>query len=178
MMTWKARWTLLRTAGKQLVEDDAPMFAAALAYYTSLSLGPAPDIAPLDGDGPGHALAGAARRGSGRALGRAGGRGGAHGDRERARAALRSSGGGFAGIAGVLTLLLGATGVFAQLQLALNRTWDVVAKPGRGIRSWIRKRLLSLGMVLVIGFLLLVSLVLDTALAVLGTLAEGRARCS
>src|SRR6185295_1254480 len=59
-------------------------------------------------------------------------------------------------------------GVFGQLQDALNTIWEVKPKPGRGIRGVIQDRLLSLSMVLVVGFLLLVSLVMNTALAAVG----------
>lgn len=70
-----------------------------------------------------------------------------------------------ASIISVVVLLIGASGVFAQLQDALNTVWNVKAKPKGGIWLFIRKRLLSFGMVLVIGFLLLVSLILSAVLA-------------
>jgi membrane protein len=68
-------------------------------------------------------------------------------------------------IVGVLTLLLGASGVFGQLQDALNTIWGVKAKPGIGIWGFLRHRFLSFGMVLGIGFLLLISMVVTTALS-------------
>ncbi len=69
---------------------------------------------------------------------------------------------------GVGALLFGATTVFAQMQTALNNIWDVVARPSRsGILLFIRTRLLSLSLVLIIGFLLLVSFVLTMTLATL-----------
>lgn len=68
-------------------------------------------------------------------------------------------------IIGLTTLLLGASGVFGQLKDALNVIWGVQPKPGLGWRSFVRERLLSFGMVLVIGFLLLVSFVMTTLLA-------------
>jgi len=70
---------------------------------------------------------------------------------------------------GIVTLLLGATTVFGQLQAALNQIWNVKAVPGRAFWSLIRTRLLSLALVLVLGFLLLVSLVLSAALTALHT---------
>jgi len=67
---------------------------------------------------------------------------------------------------GIGLVLFGATTVFAQVQAALNHLWDVVPRPSKsGIVLFIRTRLLSLGLVLVIGFLLLVSLVLTVAVA-------------
>lgn len=58
-------------------------------------------------------------------------------------------------------LLVAASGVFGQLQASLNRVWDVEAKPGGGFWGFLRKRLLSMGMVLSILFVLLVSLVVS-----------------
>ncbi|MCO5166364.1 MAG: YihY/virulence factor BrkB family protein [Planctomycetes bacterium] len=71
-------------------------------------------------------------------------------------------------LVGLATLLFGATTVFVQLQSALNRIWDVKAAPSRvkgALLTFLRQRLLSLAMVLAIGFLLLVSLTLNAALA-------------
>ncbi|MGB8168508.1 MAG: YihY/virulence factor BrkB family protein [Chthoniobacteraceae bacterium] len=67
-------------------------------------------------------------------------------------------------IVGVVTLLIGASGVFAQLKDALNTIWGVKPKSGLGWRLFLRERLLSFGMVLVIGFLLLTSFLLTTLL--------------
>jgi membrane protein len=64
-------------------------------------------------------------------------------------------------------LIFGASGVFAQIQNALDKIWEVKPEPRRHIFHFIRKRLLSFAMVLVIAFLLLVSLVVNTALAIL-----------
>jgi membrane protein len=76
---------------------------------------------------------------------------------------------------GVVTLLAGATTVFVQLQDSLNRVWDVEAKPKKSaIWSFVRERLLSLAMVLGVGFLLLVSLILSTALSAVGDWAGGQ----
>lgn len=74
-------------------------------------------------------------------------------------------------IVGVVTILFGATGVFVQLQTSLDRIWNVEPKPGGGIWGFVKTRILSLGMVLGIGFLLLVSLVVTTAVSAIGTWA-------
>lgn len=66
-------------------------------------------------------------------------------------------------VVGIAILVFSATGVFAQLQFALNRAWEVEADPHRGgVLRFVLKRLLSLGMIIVIAFLLLVSFVLTT----------------
>ena len=72
---------------------------------------------------------------------------------------------------GLVSLLIGATTVFVQLQYAVNQIWKVETHPNGGdgvIRRLMKKRLLSIAMVLAVGFLLLVSLVLSAALSALG----------
>ena len=75
-------------------------------------------------------------------------------------------------IIGIITLLLGATGVFGELQASLNQIWDVSPKrqsAQQGIRTLIFNRVLSFGMVLAIGFLLLVSLIVSAVATAAGT---------
>ncbi|UCU93187.1 YihY/virulence factor BrkB family protein [Hydrogenophaga taeniospiralis] len=72
-------------------------------------------------------------------------------------------------LVGLGTLLVGATTVFVELQNAMDRIWQVPPLPDfNGVRDFFRVRLLSLGLVLGIGFLLLVSLVLSALMAALG----------
>ncbi|MBA4054570.1 MAG: ribonuclease BN [Marivirga sp.] len=73
-------------------------------------------------------------------------------------------------ILGVATLLFGATGVFYQLQQILNKIWNVKpkVKTKQKILELIKDRIFSFGLILVVGFLLLVSLVLSAALAAVG----------
>jgi membrane protein len=71
-------------------------------------------------------------------------------------------------IIGIATLLFGATGVFIQLQKSLNKIWKVKANPNEGFKRLLALRATSLGLILAIGFLLLVSLVITAALAALG----------
>ncbi|HMJ70885.1 MAG TPA: YihY/virulence factor BrkB family protein [Cyclobacteriaceae bacterium] len=68
-------------------------------------------------------------------------------------------------ILSVATLLFGATGVFYQVQQIFNKIWEVEPKPKQRIMRLIRDRLFSFGLILVVGFLLLVSLVLSAALS-------------
>jgi membrane protein len=69
-----------------------------------------------------------------------------------------------AGTVSILILAFSASSVFGQLQSALNSIWDVKAKPGNSILGFINQRLLSLGMLLSIFFLLMVSLALSAGL--------------
>jgi membrane protein len=71
-------------------------------------------------------------------------------------------------IIGIIAVLLGATGVFVELQKALNVIWEVKAKPRRAVFTVIRTRLFSLGLILSVGFLLLISLTITTIIAVIG----------
>jgi len=68
-------------------------------------------------------------------------------------------------ILSVATLLFGATGVFYQIQQILNKIWEVEPKPKQKIWRLVRDRLFSFGLILVVGFLLLVSLVLSAGLS-------------
>lgn len=70
---------------------------------------------------------------------------------------------------GVLILLIGATGVFIELQKTLNTIWEVKAVPQKGIVRLIKARLFSFGLILAIAFLLLISLVFSAALAAMSS---------
>lgn len=153
-------------------QDNVPLLAAALAYYTIFSLAPLLLIA--------IAIAGAvfgeeAARGEiVRQIEGLVGRQGAEAVQSMIQNAQQpGSGGTVATVIGVGLLLLGASGVFGQLQTALNTIWDVKPKPDQGMRSFLQSRFLSFAMVLVIGFLLLVSLVLSAILAGISTYFQG-----
>lgn len=74
---------------------------------------------------------------------------------------------------GLLVLLFGSTGALGQLQVALNRVWDVPARRHASVRALLRARLLSFAAVLGTGFLLSVSLVLSAAVAAFGRFGWG-----
>lgn len=71
-------------------------------------------------------------------------------------------------ILGIATLLFGATGVFVHVQEIFNKIWEVKPKPKQKFLKLLRDRLFSFGLILVIGFLLLVSLVISAALSFVG----------
>jgi membrane protein len=87
----------------------------------------------------------------------------ASGIRDMLLAVHQSGHGTLATIVGVVVLVFGASGVFSELQDALNTIWKVTPKPGLGLWTVIRDRLLSIVVVLGTGFLLLVSLVVSAA---------------
>ena len=88
-------------------------------------------------------------------------------------AARKPTTGAWTTVIAVVTLFVGATGVFVQLQDALNSIWGVRRKPGRGLRNFIKDRLLSFALIVGIGFLLLVSLILSAGLSALGNFMTG-----
>src|SRR6185312_17249379 len=72
--------------------------------------------------------------------------------------------GTFSTVVSVITLLIGATTVLAALQQALEQIWRSAALAVSGVYGWLRTRLLSFGFILTLGFLLLISLTISTAL--------------
>ena len=72
----------------------------------------------------------------------------------------------------LVTLLIGASGVFVELKSALNVVWNV-ASPDAGLLAMLRTRLAAFAMVLAVGFLLLVSLIASAALSALGGALDG-----
>ena len=87
------------------------------------------------------------------------------------RAAVKRDAGWIATAIGLVTIAIGASGAFGQLQYALNEIWNVRPEPSRGGCGVLRDRFLSFSMVLVIGFLLLVALVVSAALSALDDVA-------
>lgn len=87
--------------------------------------------------------------------------------------ASESKGTVLSSILGIATLLFGATGVFYQLQQILNKMWEVKPKPKQKLLKLIRDRFFSFGLILAVGFLLLVSLVLSAGLSALSNWVSG-----
>lgn len=89
------------------------------------------------------------------------------------RAARPGGGGWLAGVVGGIAFAVGASSFFAQLQASLNAIWEVKPKEGLpGILALLKKRLLSFGLVIATGFLLLISLVLSAGLHAVGEMAQ------
>lgn len=156
---------LLKSTFADWMEDNALRLSAALAYYSIFSIAPLLIIAISVA---GLVLGPEAVRGhlQGQLEGYIGTQA-AQSVQSMVQSASKPSQSWFGAIIGFATLLLGASGVFGQLKDALNTIWEVQAAPGTGLWRLVRDRLLNFGMVLVIGFLLLTSLVVTTALAAL-----------
>jgi membrane protein len=166
-MRLRRLWYLIRESMSAWSEDRAPSMGAAIAYYTLFSIAPLLVIV--------IAIAGlvfgaeAAQNAIAAQLDGLIGREGAVAVQGLLKSASEPARGAISTIVGAITLVIGATTVFAELQNALDRIWEVPAARKRGgILALLRTRLLSLGMVLVLGLLMLVSLVLSAALAALG----------
>lgn len=162
-MNLKSYLRLLADIYKEWNEDKVPRLAAALAYHTIFSLAPLLVILV--------AIAGlvfgedAAR---GEITAQFAGLIGQEGARFIEQIIMNASqpaDGLIATIIGLLVLLLGASGVFGQLQDALNTVWEVKPRDGGGLLELIKNRSLSFTIVLGSGFLLMVSLVLSAALS-------------
>ena len=179
-MRLRSTWQLLRDAAFAWNDDRASSLGAALSFYTLFSLAPllllVISISGLLFDEAriqseliaelGTLLGDESARTIGEAL-------------NHMNRSPRSVPGA---IAGLVVILFGATSVLSELQQSMDRIWQVPGPPGSdspasaslaGVLTWLRRRLVSLGMVLGIGFLLIVSLAASTALAALGKLWSG-----
>ncbi|MDQ6800736.1 MAG: YihY/virulence factor BrkB family protein [Acidobacteriota bacterium] len=158
---------LFKEAWNEFSKDKAQRLGASLAYYTLFSIAPLLLIAiAIAGLIFGRSQAQAQIIGQLRTLM---GDSGAKAIGEMLVSAGKPKTGALAIVIGALTLLFGAAGVFGQLKDALNTIWNVEEKPQGGILGFIKQRFLSFAMVLCVGFLLLVSLVLDAALSAFGS---------
>jgi membrane protein len=164
---------LVRNTVKQFIDDDCQTMGAALAYYTTFSLTPILLVA--------IAVAGfffgreaVAAKVHEQIAGMIGSGAAEQVSTMLNTASQDTSTGLLSGLFGVLAILFGATTAFAQLQAALNLAWQVKPDPqAGGFKSFLVKRLLTLGMVLSVGFLLLVSLVLSAAISGFNTWFAG-----
>lgn len=158
------------TAAKQAAidfqEDECMLTGAALSYYTIFSLPPLLVLVFMVAQWAGvHRTT--IDEVVGNQLGVPTAADSTEGDKSQLLAAAErthdESGGLIGRLIGFGILAFSATGVLAQLQLALNRAWDVTPDPDKGgVLNFVVKRLLSLGMIVVFALLLLVSLVLTT----------------
>jgi membrane protein len=160
----RATWPLIKCAVSHWSADQAATIGAALAFYCAFSIAPllvillttagwivgaeaayghlSAQLAALFGKSTAAILLEAMR-------------------------SSQTADGTIATVVSIVTLLLGATTVFAALEAALEQIWGARQLVPSGFRGWIRARVLSFGLILAVGFLLLVSLSLSTALTAL-----------
>jgi len=170
-MRWKNSLSIAKETFQGWQEDGSLELGAALSYYTAFSLAPLLVIA--------IAIAGLVfgrEAVEGRLFGEIRGLVGAQ-SAATLQSMIASAGkhvsGALATVLSVVAILFGASGVFGQLQTSLDRIWHVAPRSDRGIWGLLRDRFLSFGMVLGVGFVLLVSLMVSAALAAMGAYATG-----
>jgi membrane protein len=163
---WNERWQLFQEVRDGFNRDNCPHLAAALSYYTLFSLAPLLILViAVSGIFFGReAVTGEVFRQLRGLIGPDG----ALAVQEMIRKAYMPRDDFWAAAAGGVTLLLGATSVFIQIQDALDIIWGVKPKASRGMWKLVRDRVLSFGMVLGLGFLLLVSLLFHAILSAVG----------
>jgi membrane protein len=155
---------LFKQTGQEFLQDKGPQLGAALAYYTVFSLAPLilvllAIVGVIFREDPAGAWTTITQQISYFLDPSA-----VQVVQNIAQKASQPGKSTIATIIGVALALFGASGVFGQLQDALNTIWDVKAKPGHGIWGFLRNRFLSFAMVAGICFILLVSLTLESLL--------------
>src|SRR5919109_915240 len=167
-------WRVTLRATQDWWADNCLRLAASLAFYTALSLAPLILlIVGLVGFVLGRQQVASQLAAQLESLmGPAG--------RELVYSILATSspeGGTWAAVVGLITLVIGATAVFGELQATMNLIWEVQPAPTggvwAGIWAWLRQRIFSLAIVFALAFLLLVSLVISAVLAGAATLFQG-----
>ena len=153
-------------------DDDVPRLGASLAYYTLFAIAPVLLVAT--------AIAGmvfGAEAVRGEVVGQLDqliGREGARAVQSLLEGANQRQSGIVATVVGSVAFLVAATGAFLELQAALNTIWRVKPNPAVNLRAFVFDRLRSFGLVVAIGFLLMVSLAVTAALAAFGGWLSGR----
>ena len=164
-LSFKLIWKLLVNTGDQFIDDKGFKMAAALSYYAAFSVGPLLMIV--------ISIAGiffgedAARGEISRQITYLVGQDSAELIESIIKGASNKTTGIIAGIVSIIFLILGSIGVFLELQESLNIIWGVELKPGRGIWGFIKNRLVSFSMVIATGFLMMVSLLINSIIYLL-----------
>jgi membrane protein len=156
MKTIKLYLSLLKDTFTEFMDDNGLKLSAALSYYTIFSLAPMllVIISVLTFFFKSNDI-------QGELFGQISGLVGANAAaqlQEIIKNAELSNKSGIAAAMGVGTLLIGATGVFAEIQDSINYIWSIKSKPKKGWLQYLKNRLLSFSIILTLGFLLLVSL--------------------
>lgn len=161
----KLIFTMVRDSVQAWIDDQAPSRGAALAYYTLFSMAPLLLIVvsvaglwlgPQAAEGEIYAqLKGFM------------GESGAKAVQDVLQSVNRPEGGAVATLVGLVLMLLGATTVFAELQSTLDHIWRAPPVKSGGLWALLRARLLSFGLILGLGFLLVVSLAMSAMVALL-----------
>jgi membrane protein len=164
-------WDLIKDTVSGFMEDEALSRAAAIAYFTIFSLAPLLLIViSIAGLVFGREAAQAAIMGQFSGL-MGKGSGDALASMLQSAGSQSQQSGTIATIIGIVTLLITASGAFGEIQSSLNKIWK--AEPKAGLSRLVRARIASLGLVMTLGFLMLVSLVVSAGIAAVGHWVEG-----
>lgn len=167
----KSGFAMMKQAATEWADQDLARMGAALSFYTLFAIAPL-FVIVLAIAGYSFGEEAARRELFGQVSGLVGSEG-AEAIQALVSAANKPRTGAWATVIAVVTLFVGASSVFVQLQDSLNSVWGVRRAPGCGLRNFIKDRLLSFSLVVGIGFLLLISLVLSAGLAALGKFMAG-----
>jgi membrane protein len=160
---------LLKETFSRWSDDGAPRMAAALSYYTAFSMAP---LLILAISIAGLVLSREAAQGKIlEQIGSVVGKQSAAAIQSMIQAANRPSKGVLASVVGIVCLIAGATGVLSELKSALNKIWRIQER--NDIKEIVKKNVVFVGMLLGMGFLLIVSLVVSAAVSGLGKFLGG-----
>ncbi|KLT70062.1 YihY/virulence factor BrkB family protein [Flavobacterium sp. ABG] len=160
-------WNLLKDTFFEFNEDNAIKLSASLSYYTLFALPPLLIIIiTICGFFFGEEAVTGELYGQ---INRLVGNDAAIQIQEAIKNVQLSDSNVFITVFGVVMLLIGASGVFAEIQSSINFIWGLRAKPNKGLKKFIQNRIMSFSMIASVGFLMLVSLMLNTVLDLLNS---------
>ncbi|PIF33736.1 membrane protein [Flavobacterium sp. 9] len=160
-------WYLLKTTFLEFNDDNAIKLSAALSYYTIFALPPLLIIIiTICGFFFGEEAVTGELYGQ---INRLVGNDAAIQIQDAIKNVQLSDSNVFVTVFGVIMLLIGASGVFAEIQSSINFIWGLRAKPNKGLKKFIQNRIMSFSMIVSVGFLMLVSLMLNATLDILNS---------
>jgi membrane protein len=158
-------WKLLKKTYQEFDDDNAIKLSASLSYYTIFSLPPLLIIIMSI-----FSIFFGREAVTGKFFGQINemvGNEAAFQIQETIKNIEMSDSNAFAAVFGGILLLIGASGVFAEIQSSINYIWGLKAKPDKGLMKFIKNRLMSFSMIASVGFLLLVSLMVNTVMDII-----------
>jgi membrane protein len=158
-------WNLLKKTYQEFDDDNAIKLSASLSYYTIFSLPPLLIIIMSI-----FSVFFGREAVTGRFFGQINGMVGNEAAiqiQETIKNIELSNNNAFAAVFGGVLLLIGASGVFAEIQSSINAIWGLKAKPDKGLVKFLKNRLMSFSMIASVGFLLMVSLMVNTVMDVI-----------
>jgi membrane protein len=161
---WRSVWTVTKGAVQDFGRDDVMTKAAALAFYSALGLAPTVllvlTVTAWLRPGAEEAVVNQVES----MVGSQAAKVVAEVVKSTKEEQQRQASGTLSAVVGLITILFSVSGIFAQLQASLNDIWGIKPNPHAGLWSWLRARLLSVGTLLSVLFLLLVSLVISAGI--------------